>query len=274
MALALALAAVLATLQPAQPGPVMQLEEEAPPEEIVRQIFGEMGRILFPITPIRQASLPLRGVRGLHFYTRPYAAGLSGICQTDLLVVMFEPVLGTGRREDSPVRPTRIQMYDNSYFVADLARARQGETEHEGSCSSIDPRTVPLIVANSTGQVTGAVQDFADLVDAARIGRADVKLDCQSPRGEPLDQTGCLKLLAGYRPERIHSIAAVPGCDRAAKDAYCHRIQTSIATDAAGLEVRTGELEILFESPRSDAGPMAPSRVQVRPAPPDPEAGL
>jgi hypothetical protein len=273
MMLALALAGALAALQPASPGPVVQLEEEAPPEEIVRKLFGEMGRILFPIIPIEQRSLPLHGVRALHFYTRPYAAGLSGICQTDRLVVMFQPALGAGRREDAPVRPTRIQMYDNSYFVADLARARDGETEHEGSCSSIDPRSVPLIVASSTGQVTDAVQDFANLIDSARLRRTDVKLDCQSPRGETLDQAGCLKLLAQYRPERIHSIATVPGCDRAAKDAYCYRIQTSIAIDASGLEVSTGELEILFESPRSDAGPMPPSRVQVRPAPPDPDLG-
>jgi hypothetical protein len=85
--------------------------------------------------------------------------------------------------------------------------------------------------------------------------------------------TSCLKLLARYRPERIHSIATVPGCGRAARDAYCARIHTSVAIDASGLELRSGELEILFESPRSDAGPIPPARVQVRPAPPDPDLG-
>jgi hypothetical protein len=269
MAPALALAAALATLQPAGAGIVTQLEEEARPEEIVRQLFGEMGRILFPITPIAQRSLPLRGIRALHFYTRPYGAGLAGICQTDMIVVTFEPVPGSGLRDDSPVQPSRIYRYDNSYFVADLPRTRKREVDHEGSCSGIDPRTMPLIVASRSGEVVDAVADFADLIDAARAGRASVQLDCRSPRGEPLDQAGCLKLLARYRPERIHSIATVPGCGRAARDAYCHRIHTSIAIDASGLELRSGELEILFESPRSDAGPMPPARVQVRPAPPD-----
>jgi hypothetical protein len=141
---AIALAAALATLQPAHPAqspesealPIAQLERE--PEEIVRQLFGEMSRIVYPILPIEQRSLPIRGVRALHFYTRPYGAGLAGICQTDRLVVLFEPELGSTRREDRPVRPTRFHLYSNSYFVGDLARAR--------TAKSIMKAAVPLSI--------------------------------------------------------------------------------------------------------------------------------
>lgn len=276
-ALAAALVALQAQPQPpaAAPGTITAAQlESTPPEELVRRLFGDMSHIIFPIYSQRQTIRPHFGIRALQFYTRPYGAGLAGICQTDLLVVTFEPALDSLRREDPPVRPSRIHKYDNSYFVGDLARARTREVDHEGSCSGIDPRKVPLIVASRTGEVADAVGEFADLIDAARAGRTSVKLDCQSPRGEPLDGSGCLKLLAGYRPERIHTVATVPGCGRGARDAYCYRIETSIDIGQSGLEVRGDAVEILFESPRSDAGPMPPSRVTVRPAPPDPDAGL
>jgi hypothetical protein len=273
-------ALVAVWLAPLQPGPgtipgtitAAQLES-TPPEEMVRRLFGDLSHIIFPAYSSQQVIRPPFGIRALHFYTRPYGAGLAGICQTDTIIVTFEPVPGYVRSDDPPVRPARIHRYDNSYFVADLARTRKREVDHEGSCSSIDPRTVPLIVASRSGEVVDAVADFADLIDSDRAGRATVQLDCQSPAGQALDQRGCLTLLARYRPERIHLITTVPGCGRGATDAYCHRIETSIDRSDTSFDDRSEPLQILFEAPRSDAGPMGPARVQVRPAPRDPDLG-
>ena len=276
MVAATALALALITLQPVQPTAIPgtlngAVLEDTPPEEITRRLFGDMSRIMYPAYPRRQRTSGSLGVRALHFYTRPYGAGLSGICQTDLVVVMFETSLGSLRRDDPPVQPARIAMYDNIYFVGDLARARAGEVDDEPSCSSIDPREVPHISGSRSGEVADAVQDFADLLDGARAGRRDVALDCQSLQGRPLDERGCVALLARYRPERIHLIANVPGCGRGATDSWCYRIETSLDRPDTPYDDSTDRLEITFEAPRSDAGPTDPTRVRVRPAPPDPD---
>ena len=276
MIAAAALAFALAALQPGQPPAVPgtlngAVLEDTPPEEITRRLFGDMSRIMYPVYPRGQRSSGSRGVMALHFYTRPYGAGLSGICQTDLVIVMFEMAPGFLRRDDPPVQPARIAMYDNIYFVGDLARAREGEVDHEPSCSNIDPRTVPHINASRSGEVTDAVQDFADLLDGARGGRAGVALDCHNLQGEPIDDRSCVALLARYRPERIHIIHNVPGCGRAATDSRCYRIETSLDRPETPYDDSTERLEIVFEAPRSDAGPTDPSRVRVRPAPPDPD---
>lgn len=268
-----ALAGALASQQASlPPGTLTAAELEAtPPEEIARRLFGDLSRIVYPVYPRRQRTLPMGGVRALQFYTRPYGAGLSGICQTDLLIVMFETAPYTLRRDDPPVQPARVALYDNSYFVADLARARAGEIDHQSSCSEIDPRTVPLIVASRPGEVTDAVTNFADLIDGARAGRVSVALDCQGLAGEALDDRSCFALLSRYRPERIDSVSAVPGCGRGATDSWCSRIETSLDRHDTAYDDRADRLEIIFEGSRADIGPPGPARVRVRPARPDPD---
>jgi len=270
-------AALLAALAvqsgpPAVPGTLTAAELEAtPPEEIARRLFGDLSRIVYPVYPRRQRTLPMGGVRALQFYTRPYGAGLSGICQTDLLIVMFETAPYTLRRDDPPVQPARVALYDNSYFVADLARARAGEVDHQSSCSETDPRTVPLIVASRPGEVTDAVTNFADLIDGARAGRVSVALDCQGLAGEALDDRSCFALLSRYRPERIHAVSSVPGCGRGATDSWCSRIETSLDRPDTAYDDRADRLEITFEGPSVGTGPTGPARVRVRPAPPEPD---
>lgn len=258
--------------QPAVPGTLTAAElETTPPEEIVRRLFGDLGQMVYPIYARQQRTSRLSGVRALQFYTRPYGAGLSGICQTDLLIVMFENAPYTLRRDDPPVRPSRIALYDNSYFVGDLARARAGEIDHESSCSDIDPRTVPLIVASRSGEVADAVANFADLIDGARAGRVDVALDCEGIAGEVLDERGCFALLSRYRPERIHAVTSVPGCGRGATDSWCSRIETSLDRPDTAFDDRSDRLQITFEGPSVGTGPTGPARVRVRPAPPEPD---
>ena len=257
---------------PAVPGTLTAAElESTPPEEIARRLFGDLSRIVYPVYPRQQRALPSRGVRALQFYTRPYGAGLSGICQTDLLIVMFETAPYTLRRDDPPVQPARVALYDNSYFVADLARARAGEIDHQSSCSEIDPRTVPLIVASRPGEVTDAVTNFAGLIDGARAGRVSVALDCQGLAGEALDDRSCFALLSRYRPERIHAVSSVPGCGRGATDSWCSRIETSLDRPDTAYDDRADRLEIIFEGPSLGTGPAGPARVRVRPAPPEPD---
>jgi len=269
------LAAALAAAQaggPAVPGTLTAAQLEAtPPEEVARRLFGDLSRIVYPVYALPPGRSPLGGVRSLHFYTRPYGAGLSGICRTDLLIVLFERAPYTIAGDDPPVQPARIVMYDNSYFVSDLARARAGEIDHESSCSNIDPRTVPRIVASRPGEVADAVINFADLIDGARAGRVALALDCQGLAGEALDDRGCFALLSRYRPERIDSVSAVPGCGRGATDSWCSRIETSLDRHDTAYDDRADRLEIIFEGSRADIGPPGPARVRVRPARPDPD---
>jgi hypothetical protein len=238
-----------------------------PPEELSRRLFGDLGRIMFaqPYYEPPRVRLRAEGLGALSFLTRPYRSGLAGVCRTDLFFVGFEPAFGAVG-DDPPAVPARVQMYSNSYLISDLAVARMGKLTGDAipnrSCGEIDPRTVTVIVAGSEGQVVDAVQRYADLLDGARAGRIDAALECRNSVGNQLATGPCLAMLTRYRAERIHVVEGVAGCGRAATDARCTRIETSLEDD-------TGRLEIVFETPRSDQPEIPPSRIRIGPPPPE-----
>ena len=261
------LAATQPTSFPEETGTLTRAQVRAmPPEELTRRLFGDLGRIMFPQPYYEPPRGRLRrdSLGALSFLTRPYQSGLAGVCRTDLFFVRFEPAFGA-IGDDPPVVPSQVQLWSNSYLVSDLAVARMGKLTGDAipsrSCGEIDPRTVTTIVAGSEGQVVDAVQRFADLLDGARAGRIGAALECRDSVGISLASGPCLAMLRRYRAERIHVVAGVPGCGRAA-DARCTRIETS-------LEDHTGRLEIVFETPRSDQPDVAPSHIRIGPPPPD-----
>jgi len=260
----------LALLALAQPAGTLTQEQvrTMPPEELTRRLFGDLGRVMFP-WPVYE-DRPYGGRRrlalgALSFLTRPYRTRLAGVCQTDMFVVVFERAFGA-LGDDPAMQPARVQMLTNSFFVSDLAQARSGEMTDNvppsRGCTEIDPRTVTLIVANSPGQVVGAVQRFADLLDGARAGHVAAALDCQDPYGAPLTEAACLAMLARYRAERIHLIGGAPGCGGAAAGTWCEAIETS-------LDDITPHMAIVFETPRADRPGIPPSRIRIAPVPPD-----
>ena len=253
---------------PEQSGTLTREQVRAmPPEELTRRLFGDLGRIMFPQPYYEPPRVRLRreSLGALSFLTRPYQSGLAGVCRTDMFFVRFEPAFGA-MGDDPPVVPSQVQLWGNSYLVSDLAVARMGKLTGdaipERSCGEIDPRTVTIIVAGSEGQVVDAVQLFADLLDGARAGRIGAALECRDSVGAALATVPCLAMLRPYRAERIHVVEGVPGCGRAATDARCTRIETS-------LDDHTGRLQVIFETPRSDQPGEPPSRIRIGPPPPD-----
>jgi hypothetical protein len=203
-----------------------------PDGELTRRVFGELGHVMFPQRrPERQSAGRFRPLRGLDFLTRPRASGRAGVCETDMIVVAFEPVpFAPG--DDPPVRPYRFEKYEN-HFIQDFAAARQGgpsedeeaESRLDAVCRKIDPRSKRLIVASSAVEIVAGLDSLADLIEAAGKSRALAPLECEDESGEPVVEAACLVNLARLDPLELYYSTFVDGCSRKDPGVYCRSLK-------------------------------------------------
>jgi hypothetical protein len=230
---AIAFLALLMTAGPAfaaEPPPLnWGRVRDLPPEALARQLFGEVGRIMY-LRPIQLPDLtryPDLALRSLTFLTRPRASYRAGVCETDSVTVEFEPV-PSALGPDPPVQPSRFEL-STQFIVQDLAKVREGRSSDddrpalERACRAIDPRQVSLVAAESEYEVTGAVGLLAELVVAARAGRAPAPLECRSLAGEALREADCLRNIARLQPERTYHVELIPDCVPGDATRHCRR---------------------------------------------------
>jgi hypothetical protein len=232
------------------------------PEELARRVFGDLGHVMYPLpySEPRGSGVSTMPLRALWFLTRPRRSYRAGLCETDRIAVAFEPVpYSLGR--DPAVRPYRFEKYEN-HFVQDFAKARTGdpvgdeedEAALESACAATDPRNVNIIVASSPFEIVAGLDSLADLVEAAKAGRAPAPLDCRDESGEPITETECLKNLARLEPGKLYHATFVEGCGRKDADIYCRRL--------AVWDV-TGSIDVDFEF---KPGGKEPLRILVKPS--------
>lgn len=231
-----------------------------PDDELARRVFGDLGHVMFPERrrgPERSDSMRLTR---LDFLTRPRGSYRAGVCETDSIVVGFEPIpfpLG----DDSPVRPYRFDKYEN-FFIQDFGSARGGDPPADeeaqrdlhSACSRIDPRSKRIIVARSAFEVVAGIDSLADLVEAARKSRALAPLECEDHSGEPIAEAACLVDLARLDPLELYSAAFVDGCNRKDPGVYCR----SLKVHGPG-----GSMDVELEHKRGGPEPL---RVRVKPS--------
>lgn len=234
---------------------------DMPPEALARQLFGEVGGIMYlrphqAPTANGRPGLPLSR---LSFLTRPRASYRAGVCETDWVAVEFEPVpfaLGS----DPAVRPRRFTV-STQFIVQDLAKVRDGGPSVdempslERACAAIDPREVSPVNAGSAFDVTGTVSLLADLIESARAGRATAPLDCRDHLGQALNEAMCLQNLARLQPERTYQALFLADCVPGDATRYCR--QASVWDYSQGVDIK---FEIVRGSDR-------PARITVTPVP-------
>ena len=215
-----------------------------PPESIAREVFGAFGEGLYLLPgqiPERNGRLRLP-LRYLRFQSRPRASYRAGVCETDWISLELERAPPTMERLDAGMRPRRLTQLTN-YIVQDLAKVRDGGPSVdempalEEACAAIDPREAPTIVADTAFDITGTVPLVADLIQAARKGKAPPTLQCKGDQGD-MPQAECLALLASLRPEAISTAHLEAGCGRKAPQVSCR-------TATAWRQER--EIRIVFE---------------------------
>lgn len=199
------------------------------PDALTRRLFGEVAPIMLPVADrVRPGGRPTQPLRRLTFLTVPHAANIEGMCQTQVVVVEFEPA-GPLAGPDTPVRPRRIRSAP-AYFVRDQARLRAahaGEAEDERrvdmACAAIDPRRVHTISARNDYQVGPALRLMLDVAEAARAGRPLVPLDCSAimENGARLTEAQCLAEFARLGVDQVFSIWP---CDPPPGALVCHRL--------------------------------------------------
>jgi len=258
--LALLLAAAPAWAAP-EPAPLNWARlRQMTPEAISRQLFGDLGQIMY----LQPGQIPAtdsfrRPFRDLRFLSRPRASYRAGVCETDWVTVEFRWAPGA-LGPDPAMRPRRIEV-TTQFIVQNLAEARGGGpvveealARLETACAAIDPRDVQPIIATTAFDVTGTVAPLADLIEAARAGRALAPLECLGEDGEARGEAECLRELARLQPDKMFHAWLSAGCDRNETGLYCRN--ASVFDFGSAVEIR-------FEFRRGSA---APTRVFVKPA--------
>lgn len=262
-------AALLPLLLAAAPAPAdnrpVSLTKESvrtmPDEELARRVFGDLGHIMYP-RPRREprGAASFMALRGLEFVTRPRGSYRAGVCETDTIMVGFEPVpFASGR--DPPVRPYRFDKYEN-FFIQDLEAARTGDppADEEADarldtvCRTIDPRTRRLISASTAFEVVAGIDSLADLIEAAKERRTPAPLECENESGEVLEEGVCLARLASLDPLDLYHSAFVDGCNRKDPRVYCRWLKVHDLGDG---------MEITVEHEKGSRNPV---RVRVKPS--------
>ncbi len=265
MRAAIAFLALLMTPRPAlaaEPPPLNWARvRDLPPEALARQLFGEVGRIMY-LRPIQLPDLtrhPDFALPSLTFLTRPRASYRAGVCETDSVTVELEPV-PSAVGPDPAVQPRHFKL-STQFIVQDLAKVRDGGPsadempELDQACRAIDPREVSLVTAESPFDVAGAVRLLAELVDSARAGRAPAPLECRSFEGEAVRETDCLRNIARLQPERTYHVELIPDCVAGDATRHCRRALVGDSPNA---------LDVRFEVAR---GSERPTRITVTQVP-------
>jgi hypothetical protein len=226
-ALFLILALAAATPAPAQE-PLTEASLRAmPPDVLTGRLLGEFAAIAFPLPPEQQARAPDGdGMTWIRFRTRPRASPEPGVCETQLLTVLLEPLGAPG--PDTPLRPRSIAMAGGTFIVRDARTARtsswpnwparrrawlyEAPARLNAACAGIDPRQVELVFADHAGEVGRAVALVADLLESAQAGRTQAPAICQGGERRRLSSQDCLRSLAALRVESLNQVEMVDGC--------------------------------------------------------------
>lgn len=205
-ALALAGAPALAVQSP-DPLTWTQMRQMQP-EALTRRLFGGLSQMLHPFNPFPDAAGMPGGPAGyLYFLSRPRGAQTGGMCESDLVTVMFEIPPGSSGPE-APLRPRSLRV-STLHFVRDLALTRRSgppssgnDPQLDAACAELDPRDFPLMAVPSA---PSSVRAVADLLEGARAGHSIAPIDCSAVRrdGSPITENDCLRELAALRAEDI-----------------------------------------------------------------------
>lgn len=213
-----------------EPAPLTKVTVRAmPPALLTRRLFGELGSIMLPaFYHGRPGRRPTRPLDMLDFATVPRAANVAGLCETQSVIVDFEPV-GPPRGADTPVRPRRITS-STGFIVRDLARVRadpaadgDDEPDADAACRAIDPRNAHVISGRSEYEVQAGLRVVLALIEAGKGGRSLAPLDCSGA------------MVAGARPSDAQCLAAIgrlgiddiswiESCESGTPGAQCHQV--------------------------------------------------
>jgi hypothetical protein len=172
---------------------------------LVRLVFGRLAP--FPYPAYRggiEHRRPGENV-ALWFYSEARAGGRAGVCRTERLIVVLEPVRGSAR--DNPLlRPAGFDLQSH-YIVENDREARErsgGRTrnlpELDAACRALDPRRDGT-PAESAFQLVNAIELMEQLGAEARSGRLSVPLVCDAAGfsfDPPENDAACLARFAGY----------------------------------------------------------------------------
>jgi hypothetical protein len=219
-------------LAAAVPAPAQEPLTEAslrvmPPEALTRRLLGESAAVAFPLPPEQQRRVPDDdGMIWIRFLTRPRASPQPGVCATEFLTVLLEPLGAPG--PDTPLRARSMSMTEDAFIVQDVRtartslgpnrpeqqRARRNETPARlnAACAGIDPRQVEIVFAPHGEQVGRAVALVADLLESARAGRTPAPAICQDGARRLLSNGDCLRSLGALRVERLNHVEVIDGC--------------------------------------------------------------
>ena len=233
------------------------------PEELARRVFGELGHVMYalPFREPRGSGASTMPLTALEFLTRPRRSYRAGLCETDSIMVGFERIpYALGR--DPAMRPYRFDVY-KTHFVQDFGQAREGgppvdsaaDQELDRACAAIDPRGVHRIVASEPFSIVAGLDLLADLVEAAKAGRALAPLDCQDVDGKPVAESVCMANLARLDPRKLYLARSGESCERSDPDHHCRLVK---------IFDRGESVDILFELRRR--GEQAPVRILVKPS--------
>lgn len=217
-----------------------------PPDALTRRLLGDFAAVAFPLPPEQQTRGPDdEGMIWFRFLTRPRASPEPGVCATEHLTIVFQPLGLPG--PNTPLRPRSMAMTPAVFIVQDVRTARTSQWPNwpedrldrrsdtrrneararlNAACAEIDPRQIELVSADHAHQVGRAVALVADLLESAQAGRAPAPATCQDGAGRPLSNHDCLRALAALRLESLHRVKVVDGCwgmDRPRALAYYNR---------------------------------------------------
>jgi hypothetical protein len=159
------------------------------------------------------------------------------------------------------VRPYRFDKYEN-YFIQDFDAAREGgppadeeaDRALDAVCRAIDPREQRLIVASTAFEVVAGLESIADLIEAAKQGRALAPLECRDEGDQPVAEADCLRMLARLDPLGLYHANFVDGCGRKDAEIYCRWLEVWDVTRS---------LDINLEFKRGGRDPL---RIVVKPS--------
>jgi hypothetical protein len=84
----------------------------------------------------------LRRMRGIGFFTKPYATPYKGMCREDILTLNYGATAGDSRYEDAPLRPYALQtsawfLILSKDFKVERRPAEFGPEPFDGKCSAL-----------------------------------------------------------------------------------------------------------------------------------------
>lgn len=232
LALLLTLALAVATPGAAEE-PLTEASLRAmPPDALARRLLGDFAAVAFPLPSEQQTRGPDdEGMIWFRFLTRPRASPEPGVCATEHLTMVFQPLGMPG--PNTPLRPRSMAMTPATFIVQDVQTARtslwpnwpedlhdrrsdtrrnEARARLDPACVEIDPRQIELVFADHAGQVGRAVALVADLLEAAQAGRTPVPATCQDLARSPLSNGDCLRLLAALRVGSLNHVELVDSC--------------------------------------------------------------